>query len=71
MADILADLAEALKQAGLADFFAGGTGAHKREYLKWIGEAKRPATRAARIGQAIEMLGKKRAEAAARRRKQT
>ena len=71
MADIPQDLAEALKQAGLEDFFAGCTRAHQREYLKWIGEAKRPATRAARISQAIEMLGKKRAEAAARRRKQT
>jgi hypothetical protein len=52
-------LAAAPKQAGLEDFFAGGTGAHQREYLKWIGEAKRPAARAARIGQAMEMLGKK------------
>lgn len=35
---------------------------HRREYLEWIGEAKRPETRDKRIAQAIEMLndGKKR-----------
>ena len=35
---------------------------HRREYLEWIAEAKRPETRDKRIAQAIEMLiqGKKR-----------
>ena len=35
---------------------------HRREYLEWISEAKRPETRDKRIAQAIEMLseGKKR-----------
>jgi len=35
---------------------------HRREYLEWIGEAKRPETRDKRIAQAIEWLaeGKKR-----------
>jgi uncharacterized protein YdeI (YjbR/CyaY-like superfamily) len=35
---------------------------HRREYLEWIGEAKRPETQAKRIAQAIEWLteGKKR-----------
>jgi uncharacterized protein YdeI (YjbR/CyaY-like superfamily) len=29
---------------------------HRREYSEWIGEAKRPETRAARVAQAIEWL---------------
>ena len=35
---------------------------HRREYVEWITEAKRPETRDKRIAQAIEMLtqGKKR-----------
>lgn len=49
----------ALKAAGLAQFFAGCTHAHRREYLKWIGEAKKPPTRDARIKQAIQMLAAK------------
>jgi uncharacterized protein YdeI (YjbR/CyaY-like superfamily) len=69
MADMPQDLAEALKRAGLDEFFAGCTGPHQREYLKWIGEAQRPATRAARIGQAMQMLAKKRAEETARSKK--
>ena len=44
-----AELTTALERAGLAEFFAGCTAAHRREYLKWIGEAKKPGTRAARI----------------------
>lgn len=47
------DLEAALAKAGLSEFFADCTAAHQREYLKWIGEAKRPETRAARIAQAV------------------
>jgi len=53
------DLAEALKKAGLTEFFADCTKAHRREYLKWIDEAKRPETRQARIGKTVEMLAQK------------
>ena len=49
MNDLPPEFAAALKTAGLADVFAGGTAAHRREYLQWIGEAKKPETRAARI----------------------
>jgi uncharacterized protein YdeI (YjbR/CyaY-like superfamily) len=69
MTDLPLDFAEALKQAGLDDFFAGCTGPHQREYLKWIGEAKRPATRAGRIGQAMKLLADQRREEAARMKK--
>ncbi|HEX3728664.1 MAG TPA: YdeI/OmpD-associated family protein [Opitutaceae bacterium] len=63
------DLAAVLKKAGLAEFFADCTPSHRREYLKWIGEAKKPETRAKRIGQAAERIGAKAAEEARRRKK--
>lgn len=62
MSNIPKEFAEALATAGLAEFFAGCTNAHRREYLKWITEAKRSDTRTARIAQALKMLAKKRAE---------
>jgi hypothetical protein len=52
-----ADLGEALD--GDTDawrFFAGLSFSHQREYVTWIEEAKRPETRARRIGKAVEML---------------
>jgi uncharacterized protein YdeI (YjbR/CyaY-like superfamily) len=56
MNNIPQDIADALKSARLAEFFADCTPAHRNEYLKWIGEAKRPETRKARIGKAIQMI---------------
>jgi uncharacterized protein YdeI (YjbR/CyaY-like superfamily) len=56
------DFAEALRKAGLADFFSGCTDPHQKEYLKWIAEAKRPETRKSRIAKATQMLSAKRAE---------
>ena len=50
--------------AGLAEFFAGCTASHRREYLKWIGEAKKPETRAARIENTVAMLAGRRAKEA-------
>ena len=63
------DFASALKAAGLADFYADCTNAHRNEYLKWIGEAKRPETRQARIAKAVQMISKKCAEEQARAKK--
>jgi uncharacterized protein YdeI (YjbR/CyaY-like superfamily) len=59
MNDLPPEFSAALKKAGLTDFFAGCTAAHRREYLQWVGEAKKPATRAARIQKAIQMLAAK------------
>ena len=69
MNDIPNDFLEALKQNGLAGFFADCTDAHRREYLKWIAEAKRPETRRQRIDQAVKMISKKSAEESARSKK--
>ena len=62
MSDLPPDLAEALKGAGLTPYFADCTAAHRREYLKWIAEAKRPETRKARIAKTIQGLVEKRAQ---------
>ena len=69
MNDIPRDLMDAVTRAGLAGFFAGCTEAHRREYLKWIGEAKRPETRKQRIAKTIQMLTAKCAEETARAKK--
>lgn len=55
------DLAAALSPEGRAAF-DGMAPSHRREYLEWIVEAKRPETRAKRVAQAAEWLaeGKKR-----------
>jgi uncharacterized protein YdeI (YjbR/CyaY-like superfamily) len=62
MSDIPADFTAALKQNGLDAFFRDCTASHQREYLKWIGKAKRPETRAKRIAGAVERIAKKRDE---------
>jgi uncharacterized protein YdeI (YjbR/CyaY-like superfamily) len=63
------DLADALKSAGLAEFFSDCTDAHRNEYLKWIGEAKRPETRQVRITKTVQMLSEKCAAEKARAKK--
>ena len=68
MNDLPPEFAAALKTAGLSDFFAGCTAAHRREYRKWIAEAKKPATRAARIQKAVQMLAAKQKSESKKRR---
>lgn len=52
-----ADLTSALKKRPAASrTFAGFSPSHKREYVEWITQAKRPETRAARITQAVEWM---------------
>ncbi|MFN8589023.1 MAG: YdeI/OmpD-associated family protein [Candidatus Eisenbacteria bacterium] len=52
-ADLKAALAKHAKARATWDGFAPS---HRREYLEWITEAKRPATRAARLAQTLEWL---------------
>ena len=59
MSDTPQDLSDALKKAGLDRFFVGCTPAHRKEYLKWIDEAKKPETRNARIEKTVQMLSAK------------
>ncbi len=54
--DELSDGLRRDKAAGAT--WKGLTPSHKREYVSWITEAKRPDTRSRRIAQALEMLAK-------------
>jgi hypothetical protein len=45
-----------LKQAGLLPFFEGLSFTHRKEYCRWIEEAKKEETRARRTERALEML---------------
>lgn len=69
MNDLPPDLIAALQTAGLAEFFTGCTKAHRREYLRWIDEAKREETRKARIEKTVQMLAAKHAQETARQKK--
>lgn len=67
--DVPEELTQALAKADLAGFFSECTPAHRREYLKWINEAKRPETRSARIAETVKRLAAKRSQEKARRAK--
>ena len=53
--DVPADLAGAL-DADLRAFFDSLSYTHRKEYVRWIEEAKRDETRRARVVKAVEML---------------
>jgi len=67
--DIPGDLLRRLQTAGLAEFFADCTPSHRREYLKWIGEAKRPETRERRIEAVLKTVAAKELAERSRERK--
>jgi uncharacterized protein YdeI (YjbR/CyaY-like superfamily) len=50
-------LVAALNKSGQArTTFTGLSASHKREYIEWINEAKRPATRARRLQTAVAWM---------------
>lgn len=49
--------AELARYPGAREGFDGWAPSHRREYLEWIVDAKRPETRAKRIAQAGEWIG--------------
>ena len=51
--DVPADLAEAMTTAGVGEAFAALAPSHRKEYVRWITEAKRPETRASRVAEAL------------------
>ena len=58
--DIPADLAEVLIQnKAESDYFQSLAFTHRKEYIRWITDAKRPETRASRVQKTIEMLSRK------------
>jgi hypothetical protein len=50
------DLNHALDAAGLRDTFMNMSPSHRKEYLKWIDEAKKPETRQRRLEKMLEMI---------------
>jgi len=56
--DVPADFQKLLKKGGLLLFFEKLSFTHRKEYCRWITEAKKEETRLRRLEKAIEMLGK-------------
>ena len=50
------DLAAALEATGLRPAFDGLSFSHRRQYVTWIGEAKKAETRSRRVAQTVEKL---------------
>ena len=58
--DVPPDLADALKRDTIASgFFDSLSFTHRKEYVRWINDAKREATRAARVTKTLAMLREK------------
>jgi hypothetical protein len=56
--EVPAEFKKLMKQEGLLSFFENLSYTNRKEYCRWITEAKREETRQMRLGKAIEMLGK-------------
>lgn len=50
------DLAEALAEAGATEAFEALAPSHRKEYVRWVTEAKKPETRARRVADAVPMI---------------
>jgi len=55
--DVPAELAAALDASGLTARFEQMAFTHRREYARWIAEAKRLETRRVRVARAVDMIG--------------
>ena len=56
--EVPADLASLMKKHGVQVFFDSLSYTNRKEYCRWITEAKKEETRAARLDKSIEMLRK-------------
>jgi uncharacterized protein YdeI (YjbR/CyaY-like superfamily) len=56
-----ADLAKALRAAGLKNAFGTLSPSHQKEYVLWLDDAKRPETRIRRLGKIVDKLIEKQA----------
>lgn len=50
------DLAAGLAAGGADTVFAALAPSHRKEFVRWVTEAKRPQTRAERVAKAVEMV---------------
>ncbi len=55
--DVPTDFAQALDQAGIRKRFDGMAFTHRKEYVRWIEDAKLSETRLRRIATAVSMIG--------------
>ena len=56
--ELPADFAALLKKEKLRDFFDALSYTHRKEYVRWLTEAKKAETRASRLTKSIDMLHK-------------
>jgi hypothetical protein len=61
--DVPAEFETLMKEKGLLPFFNKLSYTHRKEYSRWITEAKKEETRLKRLGKAIEMLEKSKGSA--------
>jgi hypothetical protein len=54
--DVPADLEDALREAGLMVRFEEMAYTHRKEYARWVTEAKRVETRTGRVAKAVSMI---------------
>lgn len=54
--ELAGDVRAALEAHGALAVFRATSFSHQREYVQWIEEAKRPATRASRIARTVQMV---------------
>lgn len=54
--DVPSDLAEGLAAAGAADAFTSLAPSHRKEYVRWVTEAKKAETRAKRVAEAVVLI---------------
>jgi uncharacterized protein YdeI (YjbR/CyaY-like superfamily) len=55
--DVPPEFAKAMKKQGVLQFFDTLSYTNRKEYCRWISEAKREETRRMRLAKSIEMLG--------------
>ena len=56
--EVPASLQKMLKKEGLMTFFDGLSFTHRKEYCRWVLEAKKEETRTMRLEKAVEMMRK-------------
>jgi uncharacterized protein YdeI (YjbR/CyaY-like superfamily) len=54
--EVPAKFKELMNREGLLPFFEGLSYTHRKEYCRWIAEAKKEETQSRRLAKAVEML---------------
>lgn len=57
--EVAAELRDAMQSGGVLHFFDSLSYTHRKEYCRWISDAKTEQTRRRRLASAVEMLKKK------------